>query len=92
MPPILKVDNLTKKYRKFTAVDHISFEVKEGEVVGLLGPNGAGKSCSVGPDQANKFGLFYVEGDAIQDCLRFQLQTEFLDSQQFLPPLGFPLG
>lgn len=47
MAAILKVENLTKSYGKTTAVDHISFEVNEGEVVGLLGPNGAGKSTTI---------------------------------------------
>jgi ABC-2 type transport system ATP-binding protein len=47
MPPILKVTNLTKVYGKLTVVDHISFQVDEGEVVGLLGPNGAGKTTTI---------------------------------------------
>ena len=47
MSIVLKVENLTKTYGKTTAVDHISFEVNEGEVVGLLGPNGAGKSTTI---------------------------------------------
>ena len=47
MSVVLKVENLTKIYGKTAAVDHISFEVKEGEVVGLLGPNGAGKSTTI---------------------------------------------
>lgn len=47
MATILKVENLTKIYNKVTAVDHISFEVKEGEIVGLLGPNGAGKTTTI---------------------------------------------
>ena len=38
------VDHITKKYGDFTAVDDISFDVKDGEIFGLLGPNGAGKS------------------------------------------------
>jgi len=37
------VDHITKMYGDFTAVDDISFAVKQGEIFGLLGPNGAGK-------------------------------------------------
>jgi len=44
---ILKVNNLTKKFKKFTAVNDISFELKEGEILGLLGPNGAGKTTTI---------------------------------------------
>jgi len=45
--PIIQVQNLTKMFGKFTAVDDISFTVKKGEVFGLLGPNGAGKSTTL---------------------------------------------
>jgi ABC-2 type transport system ATP-binding protein len=41
------VDHIVKKYGQFTAVDDISFNVKEGEIFGLLGPNGAGKSTLI---------------------------------------------
>lgn len=44
---MIEVKNITKKYGNFTAVDNISFEVKDGEIVGLLGPNGAGKSTTM---------------------------------------------
>ena len=44
---MIEVKNVTKKYGKFVAVDNISFEIKEGEIVGLLGPNGAGKSTTM---------------------------------------------
>lgn len=43
----IEVKNLTKKFGKFTSVDDISFEVKEGEVFGFLGANGAGKSTTI---------------------------------------------
>jgi ABC-2 type transport system ATP-binding protein len=43
----IRIENLTKRYDLQTAVDHISFEVKTGEIVGFLGPNGAGKSTSM---------------------------------------------
>lgn len=44
---MIEVKNVTKKYGKFTAVDNISFTIKDGEVVGFLGPNGAGKSTTM---------------------------------------------
>jgi len=47
MATVLKVKNITKTYKNTTAVDNISFELKEGEIVGLLGPNGAGKSTTI---------------------------------------------
>lgn len=44
---MIEIKNVTKKYGNFTAVDNISFDVKDGEIVGLLGPNGAGKSTTM---------------------------------------------
>lgn len=44
---ILKVENLTKKFKTFLAVDDISFDLKEGEILGFLGPNGAGKTTTI---------------------------------------------
>lgn len=44
---ILEVKNLKKKFKNFTAIDNISFEVEEGEILGFLGPNGAGKSTTI---------------------------------------------
>ncbi len=41
---MIKVENLTKKYGELAALDGVSFEMREGEVVGALGPNGAGKT------------------------------------------------
>jgi ABC-2 type transport system ATP-binding protein len=43
----IEVDAITKKFGEFTAVDHISFHVEQGEIFGLLGPNGAGKSTLI---------------------------------------------
>ncbi|RLE07665.1 ABC transporter ATP-binding protein, partial [Candidatus Aerophobetes bacterium] len=43
----IRATSLTKYYGKLLAVDHISFEVKRGEIFGFLGPNGAGKSTTI---------------------------------------------
>lgn len=45
--PIIKINNLVKKFGKTTAVSGISFEIKAGEITGLLGPNGAGKTTTI---------------------------------------------
>ncbi len=47
MENIIEVKNLTKKFKNFTAVDNISFNVNKGEIFGFLGPNGAGKSTTI---------------------------------------------
>jgi ABC-2 type transport system ATP-binding protein len=46
-PNAIEVSHIVKKYGDFTAVDDVSFQVKEGEIFGLLGPNGAGKSTLI---------------------------------------------
>ena len=43
----IEVENLTRYFGKFCAVDHINFEVKSGEIFGFLGANGAGKSTTI---------------------------------------------
>lgn len=45
--PVVYVDNLTRRFGDFVAVDHVSFEVNQGEVVGYLGPNGSGKTTTI---------------------------------------------
>jgi len=43
---VLRTENLVKRYRNRTVVNHVSIDVKQGEIVGLLGPNGAGKTTT----------------------------------------------
>jgi ABC-2 type transport system ATP-binding protein len=45
--PVIRVENLTRRFGDFVAVDHVSFEVGAGEVVGYLGPNGSGKTTTI---------------------------------------------
>ena len=59
---MIRVEDLTKYYGSLCAVDHISFEIRRGEILGLLGPNGAGKSttlrmltCFMQPTRGNVF-------------------------------------
>ena len=66
----IEVKNLTKLYGEQKAIDHISFTVNKGEIVGFLGPNGAGKSTTM------KIITGYLqpdEGDALAGLARHQI-------------------
>jgi len=67
---LLRVDNLVKYYKRFLAVDGVSFCVNDGEIVGLLGPNGAGKTtilrCVTGIVQPSE-GIIEVDGISLAD-------------------------
>ncbi len=62
MATTIRTQDLVKRYGSRTVVDHVSFDVKQGEIVGLLGPNGAGKTTSfyqvvglIRPDEGKVF-------------------------------------
>jgi lipooligosaccharide transport system ATP-binding protein len=44
---VITAESLTKKFEDLTAVDHISFSIRQGECFGFLGPNGAGKTTAI---------------------------------------------
>lgn len=68
MNPVLSVRNLSKNFGGVTAVDDVSFEVHEGEILGLIGPNGSGKStlfnCILGQLPATN-GTVLVDGQDV---------------------------
>lgn len=62
MPVTIRTEDLVKRYRQRTVVDHVSIDVSQGEIVGLLGPNGAGKTTTfyqvvglINPDEGKVF-------------------------------------
>ena len=79
---MINVNNLTRLYGEFKAVDDISFVINEGEITGLLGPNGAGKtttlrmlSCYLNPDK----GSIVVDGkSAVDDPLEIKKMIGYL--------------
>lgn len=64
---ILRSENLVKRYKRRTVVDHVSIQVQQGEIVGLLGPNGAGKTTTfymtVGLIKPNEGSIFLDDRD-----------------------------
>jgi len=66
----LRAENLVKIYKRRPVVNHVSFDVRQGEIVGLLGPNGAGKTTSfymiVGLIKPNE-GHVYLDGEEITE-------------------------
>jgi len=87
---MIRVQNLTKRYGSFVAVDDISFEVEEGGVVGLLGPNGAGKTTTmrvVTCYQPASSGSANVAGfDVFKDSLEVRRRIGYLPESTPLYP------
>jgi len=84
---ILKADNIIKRYKSRTVVKGVSFEVKQGEIVGLLGPNGAGKTTSfymvVGMIKPNEGKIFLDDKDVSNEPMykRAQLGIGYLPQE-----------
>ena len=89
---ILRTENLVKKYGKRTVVSHVSFDVKQGEIVGLLGPNGAGKTTSfymttglIVPNEGHIF-LNDLDITSYPVYKRAQNGIGYLAQRQYYPP------
>jgi len=85
---MIKAQDLSKRYRKKVAVDHLSFEVETGKVTGFLGPNGAGKSTTMrlmlGLD--NGSGLTTFDGKKLHEYSRpSQMVGILLEAKAFHP-------
>lgn len=85
---MIKIENLVKTYGDIRAVDNISFEVNEGEIVGFLGPNGAGKSTTMNMLTgylSSTSGKAMIDGiDILEQPLEAKKRIGFLPEQ---PPL-----
>ena len=85
---MIKIENLVKMYGDIKAVDNISFEVNEGEIVGFLGPNGAGKSTTMNMITgylSSTSGKAMIDGiDILEQPLEAKKRIGFLPEQ---PPL-----
>lgn len=85
---MIEVKNITKKYGSFTAVDNISFKIKEGEIIGLLGPNGAGKSTTMNMITGY---IEPTEGEITIEGYDISKKTKKAKSQIGYMPEGVPL-
>ncbi|MEZ4645847.1 MAG: ABC transporter ATP-binding protein [Chloroflexota bacterium] len=90
---VIEVKDLVKQYADVTAVDHLSFEVYEGEIFGLLGPNGAGKtttlSCIEGLVKANTGSIRVQGADPVSQPGRVKQEIGVqLQSTSLLPELS----
>lgn len=91
MQPIIEVQNYTKKYGNFTAVDNVSFNVEEGSIFAFLGPNGAGKSTTINTlctMMEKTAGTLRIDGkdvstekDAVREVIGVVFQSQTLDEK-----------
>ena len=85
---MIEVKNVTKKYGNAVAVDNISFNINEGEIVGLLGPNGAGKSTTM--NMLTGF-IEQTDGDIIIDGYNMLKKPKKAKREIGYMPEGVPL-
>lgn len=82
------VDNISKSYGNFLAVDDVSFEIKKGEIFGLLGPNGAGKTTVIksilGEIQIENGNISLLGFDALKNQIEFKSLIGYVPEDSFL--------
>lgn len=86
---VLEVENLTKEFNGFLAVDNVSFEMKAGEILGFLGPNGAGKTTTImmllGLIKPTKGGIRVFGLDLEKDREAILNRVNFSSAYTYLP-------
>ena len=87
---MIRVENLVKRYGTNYALDDVSFQINEGEIVGLLGPNGAGKSTTMNiltGYLSTTSGAAYVNGiNILEDPIEAKKYIGFLHEQPHVYP------
>lgn len=87
---MLKIENLTKKFGNFTAVDSVNLDIKEGEVFGFLGPNGAGKTTTVkiisGILKPTSGSVFIDGVDVINNPIESKKMISYIPDEPFVYP------
>ena len=89
--PLLKVDQVTVRFGGLTAVDRVSFDVHQGELLGLIGPNGAGKTTmlrAITGVAAASDGAVYLNGASLVGLpIEQRIRRGLSLSQQLVKPL-----
>src|SRR3954447_3961605 len=88
--PMLEVRGLTKRYAGTLAVDHVSFQISPGEILGYVGPNGAGKSTTVkmiiGLLDPSEGTVLFNGRSVREDRAGFQSQIGYVREEPYLYP------
>ncbi|MBS3819113.1 ATP-binding cassette domain-containing protein [bacterium] len=91
MESAIRVENLTKQFGRFTAVNHINFSVNRGEIMGFLGPNGAGKTTTLkmitGLLKITSGDIWIKEYDVKKDLKRIKSFIGYMSQKFSLYPL-----
>ena len=87
MDYIITTEQLTKKYKNFTSVNHVSLHIRKGSIYGFLGPNGAGKSTTMkmllGLTAPTK-GSFTIDGKQFPQDRKRRLSTRISPGEKIL--------